>query len=73
MSAGVCGGCGDGWASLMKVEAVDVCGNDGGGGDCEADGREATGSTEVICFHFLISILSRGHPDPVPSVTTKLV
>ena len=22
------GGCGDGWASLMKVEAVDVCGND---------------------------------------------
>ena len=42
---GGCGGCGDGWASLMKVEAVDVCGNDGGGGDCEADGREATGST----------------------------
>ena len=24
-----CGGCGDGWASLMKVQAVDVCGNDG--------------------------------------------
>ena len=46
MGAGVCGGCGDGWASLMKVEAVDVCGNEGGGGDCEADGREATGSTE---------------------------
>ncbi len=23
-----CGGCGDGWASLMKVQAVDVCGND---------------------------------------------
>ncbi len=37
---GRCGGCGDGWASLMKVQAVDVCGNDGGGGDCEADGRE---------------------------------
>ena len=46
MRAGVCGGCGDGWASLMKVEAVDVCGNDGGGGDCEADRREVTGSTE---------------------------
>ncbi len=46
MRAGVCGGCGDGWASLMKVESVDVCGNDGGGSDCEADGREATGSTE---------------------------
>ena len=32
----------------MKEQAVDVCGNDGGGGDncdCEADGREATGST----------------------------
>ena len=42
---GGCGGCGNGWASLMKVQAVDVCGNDGGGGDCEADGREATGST----------------------------
>ena len=42
---GGCGGCGDGWASLMKVQAVDVCGNDGGGGDCEADGREATEST----------------------------
>ena len=27
---GGCGGCGDGWASLMKVQAVDVCGNDGG-------------------------------------------
>jgi hypothetical protein len=25
-----CGGCGNGWASLMKVQAVDVCGNDGG-------------------------------------------
>jgi hypothetical protein len=26
---GGCGGCGDGWASLiMKVQAVDVCGND---------------------------------------------
>jgi hypothetical protein len=24
-----CGGCGDGWASLVKVQAVDVCGNDG--------------------------------------------
>ena len=23
-----CGGRGDGWASLMKVQAVDVCGND---------------------------------------------
>ena len=23
-----CGGCGDSWASLMKVQAVDVCGND---------------------------------------------
>jgi len=42
---GGCGRCGDGWASLMKVQALDVCGNDGGGGDCEADGREATGST----------------------------
>ena len=44
---GGCGGCGDGWASLIKVQAVDVCGNEGGGGDncdCE-DGREATGST----------------------------
>ena len=40
---GGCGRCGDGWASLMKVQAVDVCGNDGGGGDCEADGREAIG------------------------------
>jgi hypothetical protein len=28
----------------MKVQAVGVCGNDGGGGDCEADGREATGT-----------------------------
>ena len=27
---GGCGGCGDGWASLMKVQTVDVCGNDGG-------------------------------------------
>ena len=45
---GGCGGCGDGWASLMKVQAVvplDVCGNDCGCGDCEADGREETGST----------------------------
>ena len=25
---GGCGGCGDGWASLMKLQAVDVCGND---------------------------------------------
>ena len=24
---------------------MDDCGNDGGGGDCEADGREATEST----------------------------
>ena len=24
------GGCDDGWASLMNVQAVDVCGNDGG-------------------------------------------
>ena len=30
---GGCGGCGNGWASLMKVQAVDVCGNDGGDGD----------------------------------------
>ena len=29
----------------MKLQAVDACGSDGGGGDCEADGREATGST----------------------------
>ena len=29
----------------MKVQAVDVFGNAGGGGDCEANGREATGST----------------------------
>ena len=27
---GGCGGCDDGWASLMNVQAVDVCGNDGG-------------------------------------------
>jgi hypothetical protein len=27
---GGCGGCGDGWASLMKVQAMDVCGNDSG-------------------------------------------
>ena len=27
---GGCGGCGDSWASPMKVQAVDVCGNDGG-------------------------------------------
>ena len=25
-----CGGCGDGWASLMKVQAVDAVCNDGG-------------------------------------------
>ena len=44
---GGCSGCDNGWSSLMKVQAVDVCENDGGGGDseCEADGREATGST----------------------------
>ena len=27
---GGCGGCGDGWASLMKVQAVDAFCNDGG-------------------------------------------
>jgi len=36
------------WLGLAhEVQEVDVCGNDGGGGDncdCE-DGREATGST----------------------------
>jgi len=30
---GGCGGCHDGWASLMNVQAVDVCGNDGGDAD----------------------------------------
>jgi len=30
---------------LILCERVDVCGNDCGGGDCDADGREATGST----------------------------
>jgi len=34
------------WLGLAHEGAcVGCCGNDGGGGDCEADGREATGST----------------------------
>jgi hypothetical protein len=48
---------------LIKVQAVDVFRNDCGGGDCEADGREATGSTWRGCEaeskqRFLLSSLT---------------
>jgi hypothetical protein len=40
----------------------------------EESSNTFTAKVEVeICFHFLISIFSRGHHDPVPSVTGKLV